>query len=474
MMYSEKSPVSFHMPGHKLGKDTNIPHANKLYLMDVTEVPGLDNLYQPSGVIKEAQQLAAKAFGADHTFFLVNGSTCGIQVAIMSLCKRGDKLIVARDCHMAAISGMMLAGVEPVYIKPEYYDDFEIPSVLQVKDIEKALIENEDAVGVYITRPNYYGVCSDIKEICELVHSYDKALIVDEAHGAHLKFSDKLPSSALEYNSDICIQSAHKTLPALTQGAYLHVKGSRVDVEKVRYNLNLLQTSSPSYLVMAFLDISRAVMEKEGKQIIDSLLKDIEEFHKNINENTNFKILSKNNFKDGDLDKTRLVINTKKYGLSGFKIESILGNQYNIQVEMADLYNIVCIITNANRGQDLKKLEYALLDISASVKEFSPLDDISIEDVFIENVSIENVKIPEQKVSLSELMHRNFTRRKLSDACGMISRRMITPYPPGIPIVCPGEVITQNIIENINGIFKAGGNVTGIYGELEVEVLTSS
>ena len=197
MKYSGKSPVSFHMPGHKLGKDVNIPHDNNLYLMDVTEVPGLDNLHQPNGVIKEAQELAAKAFGADHTFFLVNGSTCGIQAAIMSLCKRGDKLIVARDCHMAAINGMMLAGVQPVYIKPEFDNSFKIPSVLQCKDIEKALIENSDVVGVYITRPNYYGVCSDIKKICGLVHSHGKVLIVDEAHGAHFKFSDKLPPSAL-------------------------------------------------------------------------------------------------------------------------------------------------------------------------------------------------------------------------------------------------------------------------------------
>lgn len=455
------------MPGHKLGKDVNIPHANKLYLMDVTEVPGLDNLYQPNGIIKEAQQLAAKVFGADHTFFLVNGSTCGIQVAIMSLCKKGDKLIVARDCHMAAISGMMLAGVKPAYIKPEYNNNFKIPSVLKIKDIEKALIENKDAVGVYITRPNYYGVCSNIKEICELVHSYDKVLIVDEAHGAHLRFSNKLPNSALEHNSDICIQSAHKTLPALTQGAYLHVRGSKVDVEKIRYNLNLLQTSSPSYLVMAFLDIARAVMEKEGKQIIDSLLKDVGRFHTNINKNTAFEILSEKNFRDGDLDKTRLVINSKNYGLSGFKIENILRNKYNIQIEMADLYNIVCITTNANMGQDLKKLEHALLDISENFKKFSPKGFSPMVQI-----PIDDVEIPEQKVQLSEVTHKSFTKKKLSKACGMVSRRMVTPYPPGIPIVCPGEVITQKVIENIKRILKDGGSVTGVSETLEIEVLT--
>lgn len=463
MRYSGKSPVSFHMPGHKSGKDVNIPPPDKLYLMDVTEIPGLDNLHQPNGVIKEAQELAAKAFGAEHTFFLVNGSTCGIQAAIMSLCKKGDKLIVARDCHMAAINGMILAGVEPVYIKPEFDDNFKIPSVIKCKDIEKALAENSDAVGVYITRPNYYGVCSDIKEISKVVHSYGKVLVVDEAHGAHLKFSDKLPHSALEYDCDICIQSAHKTLPALTQGAYLHVKGTKVNVEKIRYSLNILQTSSPSYLVMAFLDISRAVMEKEGREIFESLIEDIDKLYENINANTGFKILSKDNFKSGDLDKTRLVINTKNCGLTGFEIENILKNRYNIQVEMVDLYNIVCIATNANGGQDLKKLGNALVDIDVNYSKLLPLPDVCIEVG----------KIPEQKVKLSELMHKDFKRTKITKACGMVSRRMITPYPPGIPVICPGEVITEGIIENVVRIIKAGGNVNGVYEGLEVEVLTS-
>ncbi|AUG58829.1 aminotransferase class I/II-fold pyridoxal phosphate-dependent enzyme [Acetivibrio saccincola] len=461
MQYSGKNPVCFHMPGHKLGNDPYIPYGDKLYLMDVTEVPGLDNLHQPSGVIKEAQELAAKAFGADYTFFLVNGSTCGIHAAIMSVCKRGDKLIVARDCHMAAINGMMLAGVEPVYIKPEFDHSFKIPSVLKCEHIEKALTENSDAVGVYITRPNYYGVCSDIEEISNLVHSYGKVLIVDEAHGAHFNFSDKLPPGALEFDSDICIQSAHKTLPALGQGAYLHVKGTRADVEKVRYSLNILQTSSPSYLVMAFLDISRAIMEKEGREILESLLEDIEKFHDSISYNTRFRMLSKDNFKSGDLDRTRLVINTKSYGLTGFEIENILRSRYNIQVEMADLYNIVCIVTNANRGQDLEELKNALMDIHRDCKDSLPLPEIHIGAY----------EIPEQKVKLSELMHKSFRRIKLKEACGMVSRRMITPYPPGIPVICPGEVMTESSIEYIMGILESGGNVNGVYEGPEVEVL---
>ncbi|MDQ2086372.1 aminotransferase class V-fold PLP-dependent enzyme [Herbivorax sp. ANBcel31] len=463
MKYSNRSPVSFHMPGHKEGKDSNIPNANELYLMDVTEIPGLDNLHQPEGIIKEAQELAAKAFGADQTFFLVNGSTCGIQAAIMSLCKKGDRLIVGRDCHRAAVSGMMLAGAEPVYIKPEYEDNFKISSVLKISDIEKALMENQDAAGVYITRPNYYGICSDIKEICRLVHSYGKVLIVDEAHGAHLKFSDKLPCSALEHGSDICIQSAHKTLPALTPGAYLHVKGSKVDVEKIRYNLDILQTSSPPYLVMAFLDISRAVMEKDGEQIIEWLLEDIKKFHKNIDDNTHFNVLSKKKLNIGETDGTRLVINTKNYGLSAFKIENILRNKYNIQVEMSDLYNIVCITTGANKGEDLKKLEDAFCDIDMNFKNSPPLADICIE----------KMDIPEQKVQLDQLMHKSFKRMKLTSANGMISRGMITPYPPGVPVVCPGEVITEGAIEYINDILKFGGNVNGVYDGLEVQVLTS-
>lgn len=449
------------MPGHKLGKGVPSALLDSLYLLDLTEIPGLDNLYYPSGVIEEAQQLAAKAFGADRTFFLVNGSTCGIQAAVMTICKPGDKLMIARDCHRSAVAGMMLAGVVPIYVKPKFDRYFGIPTVVSPEDIESALRQNPEVVGVYITRPNYYGVCSDIKAISELVHSYNKVLIIDEAHGAHLKFSKRLPASSLEYGADICVQSAHKTLPAFTQGAYLHIKGSRIDIEKLKFNLSLLGTSSPSYIIMAFLDIARAVMEEKGERDIDRLLERIDMLDKDIGTSGFFRVLCPDDINGACIDRTRVVINVRNTGRTGFEIEKILRNQYNIQVEMADLYNVVCITTIADTDEDLGKLREVIGQLAASFDNATALEDIYMEDLHI----------PEQRVEPGRIMHMGFVRKKLADAVGRVSRAMITPYPPGIPVICPGEVISEHTVGYIGRIIEAGGIVNGVSANLEVELV---
>ncbi|UWV48493.1 aminotransferase class V-fold PLP-dependent enzyme [Acetivibrio thermocellus] len=466
--YSNSCPTVFHMPGHKLGKGIPLSFLRDLYLMDLTEIPGLDSLYCPSGVIKEAQELAAKAFGADKTFFLVNGSTCGIQAAIITVCKPKDKLIIARDCHKSAVAGMMLSGAVPVYVKPQFNSSFGIPSIISEKEIEKALAENPDAVGVYITRPNYYGICSDIKSISELVHSYNKILIVDEAHGAHLKFSENLPPSSVEYGADICIQSAHKTLPALTQGAYLHVKGSRVDVEKLEFTLSLLGTTSPSYIIMAHLDIARAIMEETGEENIKRVLAGIEMLSSALSKSGVFKILSDDDINDGEIDRTRVVINVRNTGKTGFEFEKILRNQYNIQVEMSDLYNIVCITTVADTPEDIMRLQRAFVELADCPGKSGG------QRKFEKEFKIDCLDIPEQRVEPAAVMHSGFVKRKLYDAVGCVSRTMITPYPPGIPVVCPGEVINGDIVEYIVKIIEAGGVVNGVSSSLEVDVIDRS
>ncbi|HOM02502.1 MAG TPA: aminotransferase class V-fold PLP-dependent enzyme [Acetivibrio sp.] len=463
--YSDSCPTVFHMPGHKLGKGISLPFLRDLYLLDLTEIPGLDSLHCPTGIIKEAQDLAARAFGADRTFFLVNGSTCGIQAAIMTLCKPQDKIIVVRDCHKSAISGMMLSKAVPVYVKPEFNGSFGIPSIVLEKEIEKALIQNPDAVGVYITRPNYYGICSDIKSISELVHSYNKVLIVDEAHGAHLKFSTKLPPSSVEYGADICIQSAHKTLPALTQGAYLHVKGSRVDIEKLEFTLSLLETTSPSYIIMAHLDIARAIMESSGEENINRVLEGVEILSGALLENGVFRILSVDDINIGEIDRTRVVINVRNTGKTGFEIEKVLRNQYNIQVEMSDLYNVVCITTVADTLEDIMRLQRAFLHMAQCLKNEGTQRNLERE------LEIDGLNIPEQRMELAAVMHRGFVKRKLSDAVGFVSRAMITPYPPGIPVVCPGEVISKDIAEYVMRVIEAGGAVNGVSSSLEVDVI---
>lgn len=449
------------MPGHKIGKGIPQEFLNNLHLLDMTEIPGLDNLHFPDGVIKEAQDMAAKVFGADYTSFLVNGSTCGIHAAILGVCKPGDRLIVSRDCHKSVIGAMMLASVTPIYIAPEYDPLFGVSSLMLSSTVEQAIKDNPDAVGVIVTRPNYYGLCSDIRAISDVVHSYNKILIVDEAHGAHLKFSSKLPYCALDADADVCIQSAHKTLPALTQGAYIHIKGKRVDVDKVKFVLRLIQTSSPSYILMVFLDIARAIMEKYGHELIENLLKDISCFEKMLYEDTGYELLSAQPLLSEHVDKTRIVVNVKNTGKTGFFIEKILRSQFNIQVEMSDMYNIVCISTIADGWKEFESLYFALKEIEKQFNNSSKLPDINFKEV----------NIPLQAVSPAKVMQCRYKKANITESVGKVSRGIITPYPPGVPVICPGEVITEEAVKYIISVVQAGGTVNGVSDNGEIEIL---
>ena len=460
--YSRSNPIPFHMPGHKLGRGIPGEFLKNLEMLDVTEINGTDNLHHPEGPIKEAQILAAEAFGAAKTYFLVNGSTCGIMAAILTLCGPGDKIIVGRDCHKSVINGIILAGAHPVYIRPEFDNNFGIATVTAPSEIEKALDRHPDAKGVLITRPNYYGICSDVKEIAGIVHQKGKVLVVDEAHGAHLNFSDKLPAGSIRLGADICIQSAHKTLPAFTQGAYLHVGSSAVDLEKLEFNLRILQTTSPSYIIMVMLDIAREIMAKHGERLIDNLLHEIRAFREQIYRLKNVKMFSKDNILNGEYDETRIVLNFKKLGITGFDVDRILRNEYNIQIEMADFYNAVCIATIADRKEDIEKLCCAVSEISAGFAGNLPLPDNTIKEF----------EIPPQLLTPKEAVLNKGEAVPLERAAGRICKSVVTPYPPGIPVICPGEMITKNAVERIYIILKAGGTVYGIGEKEEICVVS--
>lgn len=461
LKYSDINPVPFHMPGHKMGRGIPEDFLKNVARIDVTEIPGTDNLHWPEGVIDEAQKLASRVFGADRTFFLVNGSTCGIQSMILSICRPGDKLVVGRDCHKSVINGMILGDIHPIYIKPGFNRNFGIPEVISPSDVEHALRENPDAKGVLITRPNYFGVCSDIGHIAEITHSHGKILAVDEAHGAHLRFNSRLPVSALEAGADICVQSAHKTLPAFTQGAYLHVKSGKLDIDRLRFYLSALQTSSPSYVIMASLDISREIMEECGQRYLDAMLDNIQWFENKAGADKNLRVLKSSDISSGDKDKTRIVINSRYMGITGYELEKTLREEYNIQVEMSNFYNVICIATIADRKESFGKLYNALSQLSKKHNTKNPLDDIYIKDF----------EIPRQGVELRDILKFEGCTVKLNNAAGRISRNIITPYPPGTPLICPGEVITQDAIDYIRSIIALGGSVVGIGRNLEVDVI---
>lgn len=457
--YLNEKPLKFHMPGHK-GKCSELDDICSADI-DLTEIDGLDDLHSPEGCIKEAQELAASAYGVRKTFFLVNGSTGGILSAVMTVCPHGSRIIVNRDCHKSVVNAIILSGAEPVYINPQYDNDFNIPLGISYDDVRNAVETNGEITAVLLTTPNYYGVCTDIKEIAEYLHSKEIVLIVDEAHGAHLKFSDRLPVSAVESGADICVQSGHKTLATLTQGAYIHINGERIDEERLSMFLSMFQTSSPSYILMASLDYSRHLMQTKGEFLLNNLLDEINIFKQKMKENTRFRILSEQQIGKFNLDCTRIVINTRSTGKSGYETEEYLRDEYKIYAEMADLNNVVFIASIFDQKCEFNRLYEAFYEIN---KKFN-------KDCICNNKYNRLIEIPEKLISPGDVFGSKMKKIHLSESIGYVCYNIITPYPPGVPIICPGERIEKEMVELINEIVLQGGKVTGLTKDNMINVV---
>jgi arginine/lysine/ornithine decarboxylase len=439
------------MPGHKLGAGIPVEFLKEIEKLDLTEITGTDNLHKPTGVLREAQELAASAFGARRCFFLVNGSTVGLHAAIAAMCRPGQRLIVGRDCHRAVINGMLLAGVTPVYMLPEYSESFCLNTGITAEAVRKALETAPDAAGVLITRPNYYGICSDIGEIATVVHAYGKPLVVDEAHGAHLVFNSRLPASALEAGADICIQSAHKTLPAFTQGAYLHIGSDRIDEERLWYFLDMLQTTSPSYVIMTYLDMAREIMQKNGEALLNGLLDSIEASSSQMAA-SGMRLLGIGDVPGFELDATRITVNMAGLGITGYYTENLLRDKYNIQVEMSDLNNIVCISTVADDAARIARLFDSL----------HGLGKVGKCGVHPPEPEFRGLTLPDNVAEPSKILNAGTVKVALENAAGRISREIISPYPPGMALVCPGETFTAQMVDYLLHVRQCGGVVHGI------------
>lgn len=457
--YIREGNVSFHMPGHKNGrgilKINEIPDfKDNLLFIDQTEVPGLDNLHLPEGIIQEAQELAARAFRSDYTYFLVNGTTCGVYSMILGVTNHGDKIIVPRNSHRAVAGALILGGLWPVYYEPDVDMDKGIAVSVSPRVIEKAILENPDAKAVLITNPTFYGTCSDIEAIADIVHKHNMVFLVDEAHGAHLPFNKKLPINAMDAGADIAAQSAHKTLSSFTQSSLLHVRRGRVDIEKIEFMLRLTQTTSPSYILMASLDLARYQMEEHGEELIDGLLEMADDFREKVNTLPDIycfgrEIIGQHNV--ADFDPTKLTINFKNFGIPGTKIADILRNQYKIQVELSDLYNVLAIGTIADERKDYDRLYDAIFDISQ--KHSSEREVRNIPQIMW--------RIPYQALSPREAVYEPMEMVDFRDSEGRVSAEIIAPYPPGIPVILPGEIITSDIIDNILKVKEAGIKING-------------
>lgn len=453
--YNRQGILPFHVPGHKQGRGfcADKPFLNKEALkMDLTSVPETDNVFNPKGAILEAEQLASELYGADRAFFLVNGTTSGIQAMIASVCSPGDKIIMPRNAHRSAIGGLVLSGAYPIYVLPEINKEFGISMGVSEETLKKALETNPDARAVFLINPNYYGTTSNLKALVDLAHSYDLAVLVDEAHGAHLPFAERLPLSALQAGADLVASSMHKLGGSLTQSSILFLNRGRVSAQKVQSILNLIQTTSPSYLLLASLDLARYQLAEKGKEMVSSAVDLALYARRKIKKIKGLKLLEKEEDRSGfyALDPTKIVVNVAGLGLTGYEAERILRQEYKIQLELSDLYNVLFLISLGDKKYMLDRMVSALKDISDKRKVKNVVRYLPPPPA-----------IPELNVLPRDAFYANACDVSLEEAEGKISAEAVMAYPPGIPLVCPGEVITSEIIEYISFLKQENAQLEG-------------
>ncbi|MDD5687593.1 MAG: aminotransferase class I/II-fold pyridoxal phosphate-dependent enzyme [Elusimicrobia bacterium] len=455
--HAKKRMISFHTPGHKNGRSIDkklLDFTGKnVYYFDVTVFPEVDSLHDTTGCIKQAQELMAKAYGVEHSFFLVNGSSVGNQAMFLSACKPGDSVILSRNLHKSVLSGIILTGIWPIWLQPQIDQNLDIILDAEPDQIAEAIKKFPEAKAVFITSPTYNGVTSDLLEIANICHKNNKLLLVDEAHGPHLRFHRDFPISAVESGADMVVQSVHKILSAMSQGSVLHVNSDRIDVSRVRKVVSMLQTTSPNYLILSSIDLARRQAVMHGEKLLGQIISSAEYGRKKINRLKNLSCFTREDIRSRgyDLDVTKLTVNVTKTGLSGLEVEDLLNENYNIQVDCADIFNLIAIMGIGSTQSDVNKLVKALEDIDKKHHGTKKNWDLNLP-----SLTTEMVLIP-RDVFLS----KESKRVPLNKAVGHISAQSLTPYPPGIPILIPGERITREICDYLYELSKNDIRVSG-------------
>ncbi len=440
--YHSRNVIPFDVPGHKHG--VGLPElagyvGKKVLEIDVNSMECLDNLNNPIGVIKEAEELAARAYGAEKAFFLVNGTTSGVQAMIMAACRPGEKIILPRNAHKSAIAGMILSGAVPIYIQPEINEELGIAMGMTVESVLRTMEEHPDAKAVFVIHPTYYGAVSDLAAIVEAAHGYGMAVLADEAHGAHFNFHPDLPVSAMELGADASASSTHKTGGSLTQSSLLLMRSGILDPSYMKTTLNLTQTTSASYLLMTSIDIARKQLATRGKDILGRLLEIVRDAKAQLNEIDGLYAFGSELVGSPgvfDFDDTKLGVNVRELGLSGYDAEKLLRKEYNIQVELADMYNILAITAVGDTEESIGALVAAIKGLA---KHHRNGDVRKITRGLLAN--------PEIVVSPRDAYYSSKKPVRLEESIGCVSGESIMAYPPGIPLVTPGEMITREIVE---------------------------
>ena len=446
--------VPFDVPGHKRGRGN--PELTRLLgercvSMDVNSMKPLDNLCHPVSVIREAEMLAAQAFGAAHAFLMVGGTTSAVQSMILTVAKRGEKIILPRNVHRSVMGAMVLCGAVPVYVNPECDHRLGIPLGMSVEAVKKAVEENPDAKAILVNNPTYYGICSDLRSIVEIAHSHGMLCLADEAHGTHFYFSDELPVSAMAAGADMAAVSMHKSGGSLTQSSLL-LTGPAMHEGYVRQIINLTQTTSGSYLLLSSLDISRRNLALRGEEAFKRVAGLARYARKEINLIDGYYAYSKeliNGDSIFDFDETKLSVNTLEVGLAGIEVYDLLRDEYDIQIEFGDLGNILAYLSIGDRPRDIERLVSALGEIQ---RRFAKDPAGLMKQEYID---------PEVAVSLQEAFYADKESLPIMETDGRICSEFVMCYPPGIPILAPGERITRDILNYIQYAKEKGCSMTG-------------
>lgn len=446
--------VPFDVPGHKHGKGN--PElvellGEKCVGIDVNSMKPLDNLCHPVSVIREAEELAAEAFGAAHAFLMVGGTTSSVQSMVLSCCKRGDKIIMPRNVHRSAINALVLCGAQPIYVNPDVDCRLGISLGMRLEQVEAAIRNNPDAVAVFVNNPTYYGVCSDLRSIVKLAHEHGMLVLADEAHGTHFYFGEGLPVSAMAAGADITAVSMHKSGGSLTQSSFL-LTGPGVSVEHVRQIINLTQTTSGSYLLLSSLDISRRNLALRGRREFEKVIDLAEYAREEINNIGGYYAFSQDLVNGNSIfafDRTKLSVHTLEIGLAGIEVYDILRDEYDIQIEFGDIGNILAYLSIGDRRQEVERLVSALAEVKRRYKK-DRAGMLSQEYIDPKVVATPQEAFYAPKESLP-----------LEQTAGRICSEFVMCYPPGIPILAPGEEITEDILNYIVYAKEKGCSMTG-------------
>ena len=446
--------VPFDVPGHKRGRGN--PElvellGQKCVGLDVNSMKPLDNLCHPVSVIRAAEELAAEAFGAAHAFLMVGGTTSSVQAMILSVCGRNDKIILPRNVHRSVINAMILCGAHPVYVNPEVDERLGIPLGMRMEQVEKAIRENPDARAVLVNNPTYYGICSNLPEIVKLAHAHGMKVLADEAHGTHLYFGENLPISAMAAGADLAAVSMHKSGGSLTQSSLL-LAGPSMSEGHIRQMINLTQTTSGSYLLMASLDISRRNLALRGREDFARVVDLAEYARKEINEIGGYDAYSReliNGDSVFDFDVTKLSIYTYGIGLAGIEVYDLLRDEYDIQTEFGDLGNLLAYVSIGDRKQEIERLVGALAEVKRRFQKKGTW------------MQVPEYLSPHVVVTPRDAFYASKESLPIAETRGRVCSEFVMCYPPGIPILAPGEEITEDILKYIEYAREKGCSLTG-------------